>query len=167
MVLRTVNEVFECFGSDSGKPIKNTYMRQDNEDGSRELVKTGEKNVQEEIDSYAEQTDYTKLLERMEKGDPVAAATATQIITPAVAPVFGDDSAEISLRKIADARLTAKRVFDAAGGEKALGLSFEQFLSTAEVQQIVKRTQKPEPEVVNVNAENAVKSEGGVQNEQK
>lgn len=142
MVLRTVNEAFASLGSDSGSPIKNTYMRQDNEDGTRELVKTGEKNIQEEIDSFAEQTDYTKLLERMEKGDPVAAVTAAQVIAPKAELVFGDDSAEVSLRKIADARLLAKKVFESAGGQAALGISFDEFMKNGEVQRVL---QKAEP----------------------
>lgn len=142
MVLKATNEVFSSLFSPVGDPVKNNYIRVDEKDGSQHLEKCGTTNIQEGIDSYAEQTDYTSLLEKMEKGDPVATTKAAEILIPAEPPVFGDDSAEISLRKICDARLTAKRIFDSAGGQKSLGMSFDEFLSIGEVQSILKKSEQ-------------------------
>lgn len=151
MLMRTTTELFSARSNSAGSPVKDNFIRQDNKDGTCELVKTGEKNVQEEINSYQEQTDYVKLLEKMEAGDPVATVRAQAAIQPQVQPVFGDDTAEISLRKVCDAQIIAKSIFDQAGGEKKLGMKFGEFLSLGEVQQILAKQEK-RVEVVDVAA---------------
>ena len=142
MVIRATNDIFSSVLSPSGSPIKDTFERQENKDGSCELVKVGEKNIQEEIDSYKEQTDYVSLLEKMEAGDPVATVRAQAAIAPQKELIFGDDSAEQSLRSILDAQQTAKRLYDSFGGQDKLGLSFAEFLNRGEVQTILEQKQK-------------------------
>lgn len=162
MVMRSVNQIFASRSTDVGSPIQNQYVREDGDAGKVQLVKVGEKNIQEEINSYREQTDYTSLLEKMEAGDPVATVRAQTAIQPQEPLVFGDDSQEQSLRRILDSQLLARKVYNEAGGQKKLGLTFAEFLNTGEVQQIL---QKEAPQVVNVDASTVNAQEGVTGNE--
>lgn len=162
MVLRATNEIFSSVLSPKGSNMKDVFERQDNKDGSCELVKVGETDIQEKINSFKEQTDYVTLLEKMEAGDPVATVRAQAAIQPRSDLVFGDDSAEQSLRSILDAQITAKRLFDSFGGEKKLGMSFNDFLNRGEVQMILESAPK---KVINADPVAAEAAEGA-QNEQ-
>lgn len=145
MEFRKPNEEFSSEPNAVGSPVIPTFQRKDNKDGSCVLVETGTRNWQEEIDSYKESTDYTTLLERMERGDPVAEARALQAITANMREPFDfvDDSSAPDLRQISDAMIEARRIYDDLG-LSAKGLAFEDFLSTCEVKYAKKPTSSPE-----------------------
>lgn len=55
--------------SEPGSPIKPVYSAKLTDDGMIELVQTGEENIQEYIDSFAEETCLSVLIQRCAAGD--------------------------------------------------------------------------------------------------
>lgn len=59
----------EVFYSNPGSPIKVVYSPKINDDGTFDLVETGKENVQEFIDSFAEETCMAYIIKKCEMGD--------------------------------------------------------------------------------------------------
>lgn len=57
------------FYSNPGSPIKTIYSPKINDDGTFDLVETGKENVQEYIDSFAEETCMAYIIKKCEMGD--------------------------------------------------------------------------------------------------
>lgn len=122
----------EMKSNNSGSKVKLTYTRV--EDPVPHIEATGKMNVYDYIQSFTEQTDYTSMLEKVNDGDPVAQARVSNILANNVRQEqYGDDSRKIGLTDIYSSVVEAKNVYDGLGGNSKLGMSFQEFLSSAEI----------------------------------
>lgn len=106
----------------SGSPKKDTFVRVENH-----LEKTGEVDQYAFIQSFAEQTDYTTMLDKMAKGDPVATARATAALSGDTPLQYGVEN-RTDLRGFFSSIMESKSVYDALGGQNKLGVTFADFL---------------------------------------
>lgn len=122
----------EFKANNSGAKEKKTFTRIENP--VPHIEATGKMNVYDYIQSFTEQTDYTSMLEKMDAGDPVAQARATSILANCDRKEqYGDDSRTYGLNDIYNSVVQAKTIYDGLGGNSKLGLTFQEFLSSAEI----------------------------------
>lgn len=117
----------------SGNAEKATFVRVN--DPAPHLEKTGTTNLYDYIQSFTESTDYTTILRGMVKGDPVASARATQMLTERPDPQWGNQTERPDLREVGHAIFDAKVTYDKLGGVAKLGMSFQDFLSSVRIAQ--------------------------------
>ena len=114
----------------SGLRIRDQFVR--NDDPIPHLVKTGEIDFDDFIQSFADAADYVSILEKMMKGDPVATAKATAILGGSGREIpsgYVDDSKSYDLKQVYNSIQGASDFYTRLGGAKKLGMSFEEFLS--------------------------------------
>lgn len=110
---------------------------------------TGKTDFQAYIQSFQESTDYTTILEKMVKGDPVATAQAVNILAGSnrqAVPDYVDDSVNIDLRTVASSVYRAADFYQHIGGKEKTGRDFIEFCRDLEgFVPVVEPEKQPEP----------------------
>lgn len=135
----------EFKANNSGAKEKKTFTRV--ESPVPHIEATGKMNVYDYIQSFTEQTDYTSMLEKMHDGDPVAQARVSNILANNTRQEqYGDDSRKIGLTDIYSSVVEAKNIYDGLGGNSKLGMTFQEFLASAEIIRGNSPEETPAPE---------------------